>query len=91
MKLQDVAHWAEILASLAVVVSLVFLTLEIRENTISLESQAIRHRSIALNSTFARNPKIPEILAKTKAVDGPEPLEHAYVERYGLIYEEASI
>jgi len=91
MKLQDFAHWAEIVASFAVVVSLIFLTLEVRENTIAIESQAIRDRSNALNSSFARSPKIPEILAKIKTVDGPEPLEHAYMDRYGLTYEEASI
>ena len=91
MKLQDWAHGAEIFASFAVVVTLVVLSLEIRDNTRALDSQAIRDRSTALNAPYATSPKIPAILAKVKAIDGPEPGEQALIERYGLTYEEAGI
>jgi len=91
MKLELIARWAEIIASVAVVVSLIFLTIEVRENTLAVESQAIRDRSQSLNFSFVTSSKVPEILAKIKETDGPEALEQAYVDRYGLSYEEAGI
>ena len=91
MKLQDWANWAEILASIAVVASLVFLAMQVRDNTRALESQAISDRAATLNGPFTNGSAVPEIFAKIKAVDGPEPLEQAYVDRYGMTYEEAGI
>ena len=91
MKLQEWAHWAEILASVAVVVTLVFLIGEVRENTLALESQAIRERARDLNGPFLIGSAIPSILVKVKAVDGEEPVDQAYVDRYGMSYEEAAI
>ena len=91
MKLESWAHWAEIAASTAVVVSLVFLTLEIRDNTRALEGQAVRERAAALNQAYVESPLAPSILAKIKGVDGPEPAEALLIERYGLTYEEAGI
>ncbi len=92
MKLQEWAHWAEITASVAVVVSLVFLTGEVSENTLALERQAIRDRSAAVNTPYLNDSQIPAIAVKIKAVDGGwRPLVQAYVERYSLTYEEAVI
>jgi hypothetical protein len=91
MNLKLAAHWAEIIASGAVVASLVFLIFEVRDNTRVLEQQSIRDRSASLNDAFLRDPKIPAILAKIKAVDGPEPGEQAFIDRYDLTYEEAAI
>ena len=91
MKLQDVTHWAEIIASVAVVLSLVFLTLEVRNNTRALDRQAIRDRSEALNAPFLDNSDLPAIIAAVKAVDGPEPSEQALVDRYDITYEQATV
>ena len=91
MKLQEWAHWAEITASVAVVVSLVFLTGEVSKNTLALERQTIRDRSAAINAPYLNDSQIPAISAKVNAVDGSRPLVHAYVERYSLTYEEAVI
>jgi len=91
MNLKQIANWAEIIASAAVVASLVFLIFEIRENTRALDRQAIRDQSTILNAPFVRDPKIPAILAKVKEIDGPEPGEQALIDRYGMSYEEAAI
>ena len=91
MKLQEWAHWAEITASVAVVVSLVFLTGEVSKNTLALERQAIRDRSAAINAPYLNDSQIPAIDAKIGAVHGWRPLVHAYVERYSLTYAEAVI
>ena len=91
MNLKQTASWAEIIASAAVVVSLVFLIFEVRENTRALDRQAIRDQSTVLNAPFVRDPKIPAILAKVKDIDGPEPIEQALIDRYGMTYEEAAI
>ncbi|MEJ2312649.1 MAG: hypothetical protein P8Y11_09655, partial [Gemmatimonadales bacterium] len=85
------AQLAEIAASLAVVATLIILTLEVRDNTRALEGQAVRERSAALNEAYVRSPLLPSILAKVKEVDGAEPGETALMERYDLSYEEAAI
>ena len=89
MNLKQTANWAEIIASVAVIASLVFLIFEVRENTRALDRQAIRDQSTILNAPFVRDPKIPAILAKVKEIDGHEPSEHALIDRYGMSYEEA--
>ncbi|MEJ2320142.1 MAG: hypothetical protein P8Y21_12485 [Gemmatimonadales bacterium] len=91
MKLDRWAQLAEIAASIAVVATLIILTLEVRANTRALEGQAVRERSAALNDAYVRSPLIPSILAKIKEVDGPEPGETVLMDRYGLSYEEAAI
>ncbi len=91
MKLQQWSHFAEIAASIAVVISLIFLTREVGDNTRALERQSIRDRSAAMTSPFLVDSQVPAIMTKIKAVDGIEPLEQAYIDRYQLTHDEASI
>jgi hypothetical protein len=91
VKLKELAQWAEIIASVAVVVSLVVLIVEIRDNTRAIEGESIKDRSALLNDPFVNSALNPSILAKIKKVDGWEPLEATFTERYGLTYEEAAI
>ena len=91
MKLEQWATWAEIGASLGVIVTLVFLVFELRENTLAIEKQVINDRAEALNSPFLGESQLPSILEKIKAVDGPELLEHELMQRYGLSHSEALI
>ena len=91
MKLERVAHWAEILGNFGVVVTLVLLVLQIQDNTQALRSRAIVERADALLQPFLSESQVPSILAKIKAFDEPEPVAQAYVERYGLTYEEGAV
>ena len=91
MKLQKLVQWAELIANLAVVVSVVFLSLEIRKNTKTIESQYIKERSLRLNQHFINSPLLPSILEKVKHIDGPEPGEASLMKRYNLNYQEAAI
>ena len=89
MKLQQWAHWAEITASFAVVVTLILLIQEVRGNTRAIERQASLDRASALNSPFLDNAQLASVLAKIKSVDGQDPIPQAFVERYSLTQEEA--
>lgn len=89
MKLERGAHWAEIGASVAVVASLLFLVQQVRQNTLMLERQFALDRATAFNSAYLEESRLPEILARVKEVDGAEPVEVAFVQRYGLAYEDA--
>ena len=91
MKLKKWVHVSEIVASIAVVASLIFLALQIGDNTRTLQRQEIRDRSDSLTSPFLDVSQVPSILTKIKAVDGIEDLEKAYMDRYNLTHEEASI
>ncbi len=89
MKLEQWVNWAEITASLAVVVTVVLLIQEVRGNTEAIERQATLDRATAFNSPFFTNPQLPAVLAKIKAIDGLDPIPQALIERYKLTPEEA--
>ena len=91
MKLEQVAHWAEILGNFGVIVTLVLLMLQIGDNTQALRGQAILERGAAFTEPFLSESQAPTVLAKIKAVDGPEPLVDAYMGRYDLTYEEGAL
>jgi hypothetical protein len=89
VRLQLWVNWAEITASLAVVVTVVLLVQEFRGNTEAIERQAALDRATTISSPFFVNPQLPVVLAKIKAVDGSDPIPQAFVERYDLTPEEA--
>lgn len=89
MKLEKWAQWAEIVASAAVIVTLVVLVGEVRGNTLALERQADLDRATALNTPFFYAPELASVLARIKAVDGQDPLPQALMDRYELTAEEA--
>jgi len=91
MKTEKLAHWAEIISSFVVVVTLIFLIHEVQRNTTALERQAEMDRNASFTSPFFEAPELSSIMAQIKAVDGPDPLPQALVARYGLTYEEADL
>lgn len=91
MKIDRIAPWIEMLANLGVIVSLIFLVAEVRNNTEVLQINAAEDRTAALNRPLLTNPALAEILSKIKAVDGSEPIVDAFVERYDLNYAEATM
>lgn len=70
MKTESWARWSEIIASVAVIVTLGFLVLELRTTRQVLERQATLDRASVLLDPFVENPHLAEILAKMKATDG---------------------
>lgn len=90
-RLEQWSHWAEIVASVAIVVSLVFLIQEVRYNSSIMERQAVLDRTEAFNAPFFQESPLPAILTKVKEVDGYDAIELAFVERYDLTYQEATL
>ena len=88
MRMEMVSRWVEIAANIGVILTLIFLASEVRANTLLMERQTIMDRAEALNAPFFENPDLARILASIKEVDGVEPIESAFVERYGLSYED---
>ena len=91
MKLKRFAHAAEIFASFAIAVSLVFLILEIRNNTLIQERQMQMDRYAQLTDPYFSSPEMSKVHAKVKAVDGVEPVAKAFMERYNLTSAEAAL
>jgi hypothetical protein len=91
LKLQNWTNIAEITASVAVIISLLFLTHQVGENTSAIERQILLDRSSALTSPFLSDERLPAILSKIKAIDGADPMEQSFMDRYLLTYDEASI
>ncbi len=89
-----VQHWAEvseIIASLAIVVTLLVLVQEIRVNTEVQDRQMQLDRFMNFTEQIIDSPQVADIWAKVKSTDGLEPLAEAYVDRYGLNPSEAVV
>ena len=85
-------HWAqriEIVASLSVILTLVFLILEVRGNTSTIERQIMLDQYVSVTDVFINNSDMAETFVKIKAVDGLEPLIQAFTDRYALSAEES--
>jgi len=89
MTLEKWAHASEVFGSIAIVISLVFLIHEVRNNTLTQERQMLEDRYSNYTDTILDSPELGDIYAKVKAIDGIEPLAGAYVERYQLTPSEA--
>jgi len=81
----------ETVGLLAVVASLVFVGVEIRQNTAADQREAARQRAEVINAPFLSGRELPEILAQIKSVDGPDATPQRFVDRYGLTYAQAAI
>jgi hypothetical protein len=91
MRAERVAHWVEIFANIGVIVTLMVLILQVADNTRALRGQAIAERGAAFTEPFLLESMVPGVLAKIKAVDGPEPVVQALMDRYNLTYEEGAV
>ncbi len=70
MKTSKLSDWSEILASIAVVASLLFLLLEVRANTRSVERESALVQAAALAEPFFEAPEMRSALEKVRNVDG---------------------
>ena len=91
MKLENISRWAEIVANLGVIITLLILVAEVRDNTRSLQRESFLSRSSAINAPFLENDRLASILVDIKEVDGWEgsPFEEAFAERYGVPLDDA--
>jgi len=80
---------SELVASIAVVISLVFLIYEIRQNTVTLEKQIWMDRQSRMVDPYLSSDEIRSAYAKIKSKDGLEHRVDVFVEKYDLDTEEA--
>ena len=91
MNTSKLADWSEILASIAVVVSLVFLLQEVRLNTRAIERQSRIERTARLTNPVFESPELRSALQKVADVDGLAPILEEYMASYGMSEEEALV
>ena len=89
MDTQKLANWSEIVASVAVVITLVFLILEVRQNTDAVERQALLERQARLINPYLASPEFRSVYVKIKEKDGREDNVAAFIDYYDLAHGEA--
>jgi hypothetical protein len=82
--------YAELVGFVAIIISLVVLIIEVRQNTLATERQIALDRAAAMTSPFFDS-ELASILAKIKSADGADPNIVAFIEAYDLSYREAVI
>ena len=80
-------QWLTLVANLAVLAGIIFLALEIQQNTSAINRQAGIERTSRIMEPYIHD--IPAIYEKVKAVDGEEPVIKAFENRYKLDTQEA--
>ena len=88
-KLQPWAQFAELLSSVAVIVTLFFLIVEVRNNTRALERQIELDGISRVTGPLISSSDFAEIYGKVKEVDGAEPLTVALSKRYRLTLDQS--
>jgi hypothetical protein len=91
LKLKKLALIAELVASLAVILTLVLLLLEVRGNTLAVKRQIAMDHYNSIFTSFIDPPTLLSAMKKVKAVDGMEHYVHAFMETYGLNDAEAYV
>jgi hypothetical protein len=89
--LENLGNLGEFIGSIAVLASLLYLALQVRQATKWQRHAAALDRATALTSPFFASSELPAVLAKIMAVDGFPPMTKALVERYDLTPEEATL
>jgi len=89
MKTQEWAARAEIVASLAVILTLVFVIYELRQNTLAIERQTGLERVARMNEPYLSLPELRAVHAKIKDKDGQEEIVQAFIDEYELTHDEA--
>lgn len=82
--------YAELAGIVAIIVSLVVLIIEVRQNTLITERQIALDRAAAMTSPFFDS-ELPSILEKIKSHDGLDLNIVPFIEAYDLSYREAVI
>ena len=82
--------YAELVGFVAIIVSLVVLIIEVRQNTLATERQIALDRAAAMTSPFFDS-ELPSILEQIKSLDGLDPNIVPFIETYDLSYPEAVI
>jgi hypothetical protein len=81
---------SELVAAVAVILTLLYLARQIREGSESqVRGMRNRHED-AVSGDLIGSSDLARILTKIKDVDGHSPLVKAFVERYDLSYEDAN-
>ena len=90
MKLKDIALLTEIVGGVGILISLVVLVLEVRQNNALVERQILLDR-VNADAQIIDSPYLAPIFAKVKAIDDDiVPTELAFMEQYDLTFEEAT-
>lgn len=89
MDTQEWAARAEIVASLAVIVTLGFVIYEVRQNTAAIERQTTIEREARIVEPYLTSPEFRRVYASIKDRDGPEPIVGAFMDEYDLAVEDA--
>ena len=88
MARKDWKEHVEVVGIAAVVVSLVVLIIEVRENTAAIDRQISMDRASALAEPFFES-ELPSILAKIASVESVTPTLSSYMELWDLSESEA--
>ena len=79
--LENLGNLGEFIGSIAVLASLLYLALQVRQATKWQRHAAALDRATALTSPFFASSELPAVNAKIMAVDGLHPMTKAFVER----------
>lgn len=77
-------HYIEVITGLSVVVTLVVLIVEVRTNTHAIERQILLDRAANAAAPFVLGPELLEAYERIKEVDGWDPENQEFMERYRL-------
>lgn len=89
MKLSEINNWFSLIANIGVLAGLVFLGLEMQQNTRMAERELAVSQSDNIHGQIVESEFLSNILTKIDAVQGEPRLVTEYIEKYGMTAEES--
>jgi hypothetical protein len=81
----------EVLGSIVVSASLIYIAIQVRETKVATAPAARIERNNAFSKTMLETPEISEIVAKINEVDGSDPFVSEMQKTYGLTAAQAEL
>jgi|GEM_PF-1864967 len=84
MDLENINQWLSLIANLVVLVGIIFLAIEIQQNTNAARYEAVLAQQEIINGPFTNTDRLPEILAQVHEVQGGDNVPIELSETYSL-------
>ena len=89
MNLEKLNQWLATIANLGVLVGIIFLAIEIQQNTNAVKYEAVLAQQEVVNGPFTNTDRLPEILAQIHEVQGGNALPLELSKVYNLSMEDS--
>ena len=89
MKISNINDWLVLTANFGVILSIIFLGFEVRQNTKAMDREAMVTRASLQTGLIASSPDLPRIMTEVRKIQGGNPTVDELMDTLNLSHEDA--